>query len=164
MVPSSADIVLQNSRISESETITINIILCGVVNIMELQHVRVSGDRNVTSSVFYVIVRLSRHLDISQRMSHGVRSYADHLIILAPNVQSQKIMVGIFNRYAYDYDVAFNAKKSQLIIFNHDNNIRPPDPEIIVNGEIVNLVGLVVHLGHLLSENINNCNTTKCTY
>ena len=49
-------------------------------------------------------------------------------------------MVGICNRYAHDYDVAFNAKKSQLIIFNHDNII-PPDPEIIVNGESVNLVG-----------------------
>ena len=50
MVPSSADIVLQNRRISKSETYTINI--CDVVNIMALQHARVSGDQNVTSPVF----------------------------------------------------------------------------------------------------------------
>ena len=39
MVPSSADIVLQNRRISQSETSTINI--CDVVNTMALQHARV---------------------------------------------------------------------------------------------------------------------------
>ena len=50
MVPSSADIVLQNRRISESETSTINI--CDGVNTMALQHARVSGYHNVTSSVF----------------------------------------------------------------------------------------------------------------
>ena len=50
MFSSSAYIVLQNRRISQSETSTISI--CEVVNIIELQHVRVSGDRNVTLSVF----------------------------------------------------------------------------------------------------------------
>ena len=74
MVPSSADIVLQNSRISQSETSTINI--CDVVNIA-LQHSRVSGDQKVTSPVCYVIVRLPSHLDISQRTNHGVRSDAN---------------------------------------------------------------------------------------
>ena len=48
MVPSSAVIVLQNRRISQSETSTINI--CDVVNIIALQHARVSGDQNVTKS------------------------------------------------------------------------------------------------------------------
>ena len=49
-------------RISQSETSTINI--CDIVNTMALQHGRVSGYRNVTSSVFKVIVRLPRYLDI----------------------------------------------------------------------------------------------------
>ena len=72
MVPSSADIVLKNLRIGQSETSTRNI--CDVVNTMALQHARVSGDHNVTSSVFRVIVRLPGHLDISKRMNHDVRS------------------------------------------------------------------------------------------
>ena len=50
MVPSSADIALQNRRISQSETILINIY--DVVNTMALQHARVSGYQNVTLSVF----------------------------------------------------------------------------------------------------------------
>ena len=41
MVPSSADIVLHSRQISQSERSTINI--CDVVNIMALQHARVSG-------------------------------------------------------------------------------------------------------------------------
>ena len=52
MVPSSADSVLQNSRISLSETSTIGIrdVVTGKYN-MAL-HARVSGDQNVTSPVF----------------------------------------------------------------------------------------------------------------
>ena len=49
MVPSNADIILQNSRISQSETSMINI--CDVVNISALQHERVSGDQKVTSPI-----------------------------------------------------------------------------------------------------------------
>ena len=44
------------------------------LNQVALQHARVNGDRNATSSVFWVIVRFPRHLDISQRTNHGVRS------------------------------------------------------------------------------------------
>ena len=64
MVPSSADIVLQNRRISQSETSTINI--CDVVNTMA---------RAAAEIKMYVlfIVRLSRHLDISQRTNHDMR-------------------------------------------------------------------------------------------
>ena len=46
---SSADIAIKNRRISQSEASTINI--CDV-NIIAMQHARVSGDQNVTSSVF----------------------------------------------------------------------------------------------------------------
>ena len=51
MVSPSADIVLQNRRISQSETSNLNI--CDMVNIIALQHARVSGYQNVTSSVFF---------------------------------------------------------------------------------------------------------------
>ena len=50
MVPSSADIVIKNRSISQSEISTINI--CDIVKTMALQNARVSGDQNVTSPVF----------------------------------------------------------------------------------------------------------------
>ena len=46
MVPSSADNVLQNGRISQSGTSTINI--CDVVNIVAMQHARVSDPLHPT--------------------------------------------------------------------------------------------------------------------
>ena len=72
MVPSSADIVIQNCRISQSETSARTI--RDVVNIILPQRAQVNGVQNVTSPVFSVIDRLRRHLDISQRMNHAVRS------------------------------------------------------------------------------------------
>ena len=68
---------------------------------------------------------------------------------------------GLFFYDKHSFIISFYSPFPNPGSHNHDN-IRPPDPEIIVNGETVNLVGQVVHLGHLLSENITNCNTTKC--
>ena len=81
MVPSNADIIIQNRRISQSETSART--NGDVVNIYSLQHALVGGDQNVSLhqyfrllldyrenvnlSVFQVIVRLPRHLDISQQ-------------------------------------------------------------------------------------------------
>ena len=50
MVPSSAEIVIKNRRISQSETSAIAI--RDVVNIILLQRALVSGDKNDTSPVF----------------------------------------------------------------------------------------------------------------
>ena len=74
MVPSSADILIPNRRINQSKTSARTI--RDVVNILSLQHARVSGDQNVTSPVLYVIARLPIHLNISCRMNHVVRSDA----------------------------------------------------------------------------------------
>ena len=48
MVPSSADIVIENRRISQSKTSARTI--CDVVNTISLQRALVSGDQNVTAS------------------------------------------------------------------------------------------------------------------
>ena len=55
MVPSNADIVIQNCRISQSDTSATTIL--DVVNIHSLRRALVSCDQNVTSAVFYIIVR-----------------------------------------------------------------------------------------------------------
>ena len=91
----------------------------------------------------------------------GAYAYADDLTLLAPSVSALKKMVSICNKYASDYDINFNAKKSQLIIFRCSN--KPvPDPTIIVNGQPVKRVKSVVHLGHILNENVNKSDISKC--
>ena len=47
----------------------------------------------------------------------GAFAYADDLTLLAPSVQALKLMTDICTNYAARYDVLFNAKKSQLIVF-----------------------------------------------
>ena len=99
MVSSSADIVLQNRQISQSETSTINI--CDV-NTMASQHARVSGYQNVTSSVFcQVIVRLPRHLDVSQRTNHGMRSDANELFCCRQIMRVVRLMACNYERCVF---------------------------------------------------------------
>ena len=47
----------------------------------------------------------------------GALSYADDVIILAPTMSSVYSMLSICEKFANDYDVIFNASKSNLLIF-----------------------------------------------
>ncbi len=47
------------------------------------------------------------------------------------------------------YDITFNVKKSQVIIYKA-YNVKPHDPCV------------VIHLGHLLTENVYEFNVSKC--
>ena len=94
-------------------------------------------------------------------MFSGAYAYADDLTLLAPSVGALKSMIQICIQFARDYDIQFNGKKSQLIVFKA-NRQTVPDPCIIINGETVSVVKSVVHLGHLLNENIFKVDTSKC--
>ena len=75
MVPSNADVVIQNGRIIQWETSAVR----DVVNIIRCRDALVIGDQIATSPVFWVIVRLPKHLEITERMNHGVRSDVTYL-------------------------------------------------------------------------------------
>ena len=91
----------------------------------------------------------------------GAFAYADDLKMLTPSVWAVHQMAHICENYAQRYDVTFNAKKSQVIIYKAQNT-RPPDPCIIINGARVNCFDKVIHLGHLLTENVYQFNMSKC--
>ena len=71
MIASSADIVLQNRRINQSETSTINI--CDVVNTMA----HAAAEKKMSLLQYFRLLLDYRHLDISQRTNHGMRSDAN---------------------------------------------------------------------------------------
>ena len=50
-------------------------------------------------------------------MFSGAYAYADDLTLLAPSVGALKSMIQICIQFARDYDIQFNGKKSQLIVF-----------------------------------------------
>ncbi len=88
----------------------------------------------------------------------GVFSYADNLKLLTPTVYQ---MAHICENYAKRYDTTFNAKKSEVIIYKA-YNVNPPDPCVVINGAPVKGFNNVIHLGHLLTENVYEFNVSKC--
>ncbi len=63
--------------------------------------------------------------------------------------------------YAQRFDVLFNSKKSQVIIYK-PYNVKPPDPCVTINDARVKCVDNVIRLGHLLTENVYEFNMSKC--
>ncbi len=87
--------------------------------------------------------------------------YADDLKLLTPTVQALHILTDICIEYAAKYDILFNGKKSLLMIYKCTKNC-PPDPAIIINDVQVPQVHEVIHLGHMLSDDIYKFSSTKC--
>ena len=91
----------------------------------------------------------------------GAFAYADDLTLLCPSVGALKEMVAICSAYALEYDIKFNASKSQLIIFKSKTRA-VPNPMITINGDNVKVVNSVIHLGHILHDNIYKHDVSKC--
>ena len=91
----------------------------------------------------------------------GAFGYADDLKLLTPSIFALHKMAHICELCAQNFDITFNAKKSQIIIYKA-YNIRPPNPCITINGCRVKCFDQVVHLGHLLTENVYEFNMSKC--
>ncbi len=68
----------------------------------------------------------------------GAFGYAEDLKLLTPTTRAMSKMVIICEQYAARYDVMFNAKKSQVIICSCSAK-KPPNPNITVNGKIVDV-------------------------
>ena len=90
----------------------------------------------------------------------GAFMYADDLKLLAPSIYALNIMIDICVKFARKYDVLFNDK-SELIIYKSMDNV-VAIPEIKINGELINVVNSTKHLGHILNDNIFNCDSSKC--
>ncbi len=93
----------------------------------------------------------------------GAFSYAGDLKLLTPSVWALHQMVCICKRYTQKFDVLFNSKKSKVIIYK-TYNVKPPDPCVTINDARVNCVDKVIHLGHLLTENVYEFNMSNVTY
>ncbi len=76
----------------------------------------------------------------------------------------KNIIKSTTNTYDHNYAkryITFNAKKSQVIIYKA-YNVKPPDPCVVINGAPVKYFNNVIHLGHLLTENVYEFNVSKC--
>ncbi len=91
----------------------------------------------------------------------GAFGYADDLKLLTPTIRAMSKMVIICEQYSTRYDVMVKAKKSQVIIYSCSAK-KLPNPNITINGKNVDLVQSIIHLGHLMTNNIYDFNLSKC--
>lgn len=88
----------------------------------------------------------------------GVFCYADDLSLICPSYSGIKEMLKICESYAKQFDILFNAKKSQIVFFKGKcktaNFIKPPLQ--MENGESIPYVDECNHLGNVLSSKSKN--------
>ena len=82
----------------------------------------------------------------------GCLGYADDLSLLAPTKKGLQKMIDICENYANEFDILFNANKSQFLIFKGRGNIHK-DCKVRVNGTLVQNIEKATHLGHVLRTN-----------
>ena len=90
----------------------------------------------------------------------GAFGYADDLTLLSPSVSGLKNMINICESYANEYDILFNGKKSQLLIFKCTQTA-PLDPGLHVCGSRVPRVNKTIHLGHMITDEIYKFDSSK---
>ena len=84
----------------------------------------------------------------------GVFCYADDLSLICPSFSGIKEMLRICESYALDFEINFNAKKSQLIHFERKSKhekITLPNLKM-KNGDIIPIVDECTHLGNRISS------------
>ena len=80
----------------------------------------------------------------------GIIGYADDILLLSPTVQTLERMIRVCETYACDFDIKFNGKKSQLMVFGKckgEINVR-------VNGEKLEVVNTMKYLGNVISNSV----------
>jgi PHP family Zn ribbon phosphoesterase len=91
-------------------------------------------------------------------MYTGCISYADDLVLLAPNLSALKEMIKICEEYASKFKIKFNGSKSNLMIYD-----KRPDKQINLNitvdNEPVDMVPNLKYLGHMLINDRSNPHT-----
>ena len=82
----------------------------------------------------------------------GVFCYADDLSLLCPSFTGIKEMLKTCEDYAMKHNILFNAKKSQMLTFDHKSRILVKPILKMKNGEEIPYVTECNHLGNILSS------------
>ena len=82
----------------------------------------------------------------------GCLGYADDLSLLAPTKKGLQKMIDICENYANEFDILFNANKSQFFIFKGRGNMHK-DCKVRVNGTLIQNIEKATNLGHILRTN-----------
>ena len=81
----------------------------------------------------------------------GALAYADDITLLSPSRSGMAILVKVCEKYAAEYDIIFNSKKSQLLHFR-GRHCCTINKGIEINGQHVNISSSAIYLGHTISS------------
>jgi hypothetical protein len=88
----------------------------------------------------------------------GALAYADDIVLLAPTVKGLNHLLGICSDWSAINNIVFNPTKSFVICFASKSNRWPsgtPIP-VFLNERLIPTVSTVTHLGHVLTEDLND--------
>ncbi|KAJ8736642.1 hypothetical protein PYW08_007298 [Mythimna loreyi] len=81
-------------------------------------------------------------------------SYADDMVLLSPSISGLRKLVGMCEEYAVTHGLRYNAKKSELLVFQPRNVKVDTVPSVKLNGTPLNRVTQVKYLGHWVTEDL----------
>ena len=85
----------------------------------------------------------------------GAVCYADDIALLAPCPSAMRTMLSVCEEYAVTHGLKFNPDKTQLIRFRSQSTFMYQDC-ISLDGVDLKFSDTVMHLGHLLSYNLDD--------
>ena len=78
----------------------------------------------------------------------GCLCYADDITLLAPTRTALQLMIRTCEKFAIEYDIIFNPKKTKCICFSQ--KVLNNKPVLRLNGDLLEWTQCVEHLGHHL--------------
>jgi len=91
----------------------------------------------------------------------GALAYADDIVLLAPTPSAMRRMLKICDDYANEHSIIFNAKKSKCLsaVPRKRRSLlsRGKICSFTVGGNSTDFVESFVHLGHVISSKLDDC-------
>ena len=78
----------------------------------------------------------------------GALCYADDLVLISPSLSGLNSMLQICEQFALNYDLSFNAQKTQFIVFRRTPIER--NMSVLFNHSVISEQQSVIHLGHII--------------
>jgi hypothetical protein len=90
----------------------------------------------------------------------GALAYADDIVLLAPSPSAMRKLLSVCESYALDFDISFNAGKSNFILVMPNSNQRlrtqMNNCTFSIGGAPVVKVNSYLHLGHIINNQLND--------
>ncbi len=82
----------------------------------------------------------------------GGLGYADDLTLLVLTIKGFTKMVNVCEKYGLEFNITFNANKSQLMTFGGDQH----ECDIYVGRNNIDIIACMRYLGHIVTNDIND--------